>query len=139
MADDDSETSSNKRFEPYYGLVVDKVERGKELVSKAYTRYPVDVKLKRLYSEYSFRLKKAWSNKWRQRFNWIAFDLTPFVGAYGFGLNLLTSNFDKVVSGEFTVQTVATLGVLYYFAKVEAPEIWNKISPLIEVKARVDN
>lgn len=126
---DDSEDSS-ERFEPYYGLVREKVEAVRDTLNPYYHRY---LRRKRAFKK---NLRKKWRDKWSERFDWLVWELAPFVVGYGVAINFVLN---RLLGYEFTVFTALAYGLLWYFVKVEAVEVWNMLSPLVKVRARVDN
>lgn len=124
------DSSEDSRMEPYYGLLREKTGYLRELVSSK--KRTVKYRFRRARN----RFRKEWNDGWDERYEWLAYSLAPFVAGYGLAISFVLS---EVLGTPLTASTVLAYGLLWYFIKVEAVEIWNELAPFIGVRARVNN
>lgn len=67
---------------------------------------------------------------------YFAFELLPFVVAFGVMINIPVS---VLLGWAFTVETVVSWGLVFYFVSEELTDIANDLKPYIRVSAKVDN
>jgi len=64
------------------------------------------------------------------------FELAPFVVAYGLMINFPLS---VLLGMAFTVKSVVSWGLVFYFVSEELVDIVNELKPYVRVSAKVDN
>lgn len=121
----------------------DAFNRVRDYAKNGFKRVKIRLKVKRRkyvlrnkYARYRRYVSDNLSTYGKTYGKYFAFEFLPYVTAYGLMINF---PLHALLGMAFTVQTVISWGLVFYFVSEELTSIFNEMKPYIRVSAKVDN